>query len=135
MKTLFVSCQDIDATQAQELIQALRNKGFAVEHSPRNPMDGEDERWGSWYDDLLPETVQRANAFVIVVDRGWDSATWMAIEADEATGRLRNQPALPMYYYNPQEINVKAAGMLPYLKELLPNDATEAADYLAQKVR
>lgn len=118
---VFVSSQRVDASFVQALIQHLRYAGFAVDHSPRNPLDGEDSRWNEWYETGLPTAVSAADCFVIVIDYGWDSATWMGIEADLA--RLSN---LPMYFWNPQGIEGIARGMLSYLKTELPADLTLA---------
>jgi hypothetical protein len=53
--------------------------------------------------------------FVAVIDRGWDSSTWMAQEAD-----LASRKGLPLLYWNPDRLVVKASGMVPYLREALP---------------
>jgi len=135
-KTLFVSCQCIDAEPAQIFIEQLRLNGFTVEHSPRNPADGVDERWNDWYERSLAETISRSLAFIIILDRGWDCSTWMAIEADEANGGPDRRPPMPMFFYNPMAIKVskQAIGMHRYLKEELPTDAKTAADLLSRKV-
>jgi hypothetical protein len=131
VKTLFLSCQDIDDSSAQSFIQALKSLGFATEHSPSNPIRGIDKRWNAWYSTELLNTLSKVNAFIVLLDNGWDSSTWMAIEGEAALGLA--QP-LPMYVYNPLEIKVSAKVMLPYLKELLPSDPAQAAEYLADKI-
>jgi hypothetical protein len=125
MRTLFISCQDIDGDQAQRLIQTLMQNGFTIVHSPRNPLRGHDQRWDDWYSRGLPAAISKASAFIIVIDQGWDSSSWMATESDEAL-----RASLPMYVYNPMELRVVAKGMLGCLGEILPTDADRAAAYL-----
>ena len=86
---IFVSSQVVDRWPARDLIAALRQAGVEVEHSPRNPLDGEDPRWKDWYSSTLGAVIDRCDAFVIIVEPGWDSSTWMAIEAE--AGLARNQ--------------------------------------------
>jgi hypothetical protein len=132
MKTIFVSCQDTDDQHASSLIESLKATGFQIEHSPRNPLRGADERWNSWYDVLLPEIIQRADAFIIILDAAWDSSTWMAIESERARQRT---PTLPMFAYNPQEVKVIARGMTAYVKEALPGNVRDAVDYLVERLK
>jgi hypothetical protein len=83
-------------------------------------MDGSDSRWDTWYDVGLPATIERCDIFVIVVDQGWDSSTWMAIEAAAGFVLLADGPAARTFFWNPEAIAVDAAGMTPYLKHELP---------------
>ena len=86
---ILVSSQSVDAAQAASLIAGLRRAHVDANHSPRNPMDGDDPRWRDWYDAGLPAAVGRSDLFVIVIDRGWNSSSWMASEADTASSRGR----------------------------------------------
>src|SRR3954469_18990841 len=106
---VFVSSQGVDRWPARELITALRQASVEVEHSPRNPLDGEDPRWSDWYGSALRGAVDRCDAFVIVVEPGWDSSTWMAVEAEAGLtpGRKTEQNA---FFWNPDGIAVNAAG-------------------------
>jgi len=131
MTNVFISCQDIDAAHAQSLISALEQCHVTVQHSPRNPLHGEDPRWQNWYDRLLPELIAKANAFVIVLDHAWDSSTWMATESEEALSRID----LPMFVFNPLDVKVTSATMLSYLKARLPGDAREAAAHIKKALK
>jgi hypothetical protein len=125
---VFVSSQSVDTAPASLLIDGLRGAGAAVEHSPRNPSDGHDPRWKNWYDKGLQEALKRCASFVAVVDRAWDSSTWMAIEADEAEKHLTST-----YYWNPQGVTIAAAGMKPYLTAELPAALDAAIAVLLQR--
>ena len=93
------------------LIDGLLRAHVEIEHSPRNPLDGDDPRWENWYEVGLPAALARCILFVAVIDRGWDSSSWMAHEAEVATKR-----SLPVLYWNPEGLSVAAPGMLPYLR-------------------
>lgn len=122
MTNVFVSSQRIDSSNAQALIDELREAGFGVDHSPRNPLDGEDVRWSGWYDHGLQQAIDRADAFVIVVDPAWDSSTWMGEESQAAT-----LAGLPMSYWNPEGIAFSDGAMRSYLKQRLPGEPADAA--------
>ena len=125
---IFVSSQSVDSPDSKAFIQELIAAGHAVEHSPSNPMDGKDPRWSTWYAEGLEQAIASAELFVVVVDGGWDSSTWMAEEARTAT-----VAGLPMYFWNPGEITVSAAGMVGYLQRALPRDVTAAARALCSE--
>ena len=91
-------------------------------------MDGDDPRWRDWYTVGLPAAVGRCDLFVIVVDRGWDCSSWMASEADMALKR-----GLPLLYWNPDRIVVKARGMIPYLREEVPSALDDALGLLLER--
>ena len=117
---VFISSQAIDDENAQEFVHAIRAEGIAVEHSPRNPIHGQDPRWTEWYSSGLATTVANCDLFVVVVDKGWDSSTWMGIEMAAWKARWAGQ--LPQaFYWNPQSILV-CDGMSHYLKEELPKE-------------
>jgi hypothetical protein len=130
VKTIFVSSQRIDGPPANQLVAALLATGVTVIGSPSNPLDSHDPRWSNWYEAGLPEAVRRCSAFVIVVDRGWDSSTWMSIEAEEALKCSIGGRPLPMLFWNPMSLEVKARGMTPYLKRRLPNAVSQAVSQL-----
>ena len=129
---VFVSSQRIDEPHTAALIDKLREAGFRVSHSPKNPSDGHDERWTNWYHKGLINDLDETIVFIAAIDMGWDSATWMAIESDEARRRLTGGQIRQMYYYNPLHIAVKAKGMLPYLKEQLPDDLDSVIETLSK---
>ena len=76
----------------------------------------------------LKEILDRRRVVVLVdeLDRGWDSSTWMAEEADTASKR-----GLPLLYWNPDRVVVKA--MVPYLREALPPALDEALAFLLHR--
>jgi hypothetical protein len=106
MSTLFISCEQVDSPHAQALIQKLQQKGIIVSHSPRNPFDGDDERWCDWYDGRGQAEIGKADVFVVVVTAGWDSSTWMSFEATEALKGLQQGCIRQMFHYNPQNIKI-----------------------------
>ena len=107
-----------------------------MNHSPRNPLDGDDRRWADWYQRGLQEAIKESQSFVIIVDRGWDSSTWMGIEADEGLRKARASGGnYVMAYWNPNNIEVKAKGMLGYLKDRLPNKVNEAVEALTRPMQ
>ena len=114
---IFLSTQSIDDQHATQLLTALRAAGHRVDHSPRNPIDGDDDRWPTWYSRGLAETLKASDCFIIIVDRGWDSSSWMATEADDA-----KKLELPLRFWNPQNLDVTAPGMIGYLREQMPDD-------------
>jgi hypothetical protein len=123
MAGVFLSSQAIDRCPARTLIDALRTSGVRVECSPRNPLDGEDSRWTDWYSTGLPNAIRGVDVVVLVLDEGWDSATWMAEEARLAFAFLGAEAVL---FWNPNLVSVRAAGMLPYLKTRLPDEISDA---------
>ena len=125
---VFVSSQSVDAAQASSLIDGLLRAHVEIEHSPRNPLDGDDPRWENWYEVGLPAALARCILFVAVIDRGWDSSSWMAHEAEVATKR-----GLPVLYWNPEGLSVAARGMLPYLREEVPPALNDAIDLLLRR--
>jgi len=65
-------------------------------HSPKNPLDGEDSRWNKWYASGLSTLLARCDRFVVVLDQGWDSSTWIGQEAS-----LAFEQNLETFYWNP----------------------------------
>ena len=130
---VFVSCQSIDRKPANSLVRGLLSAGVEVAHSPCNPLDGSDERWASWYEDGLRKALDGCDAFVIVVDEGWDSSTWMAIEAETAIGLAARFSIKRILFWNPESVVVKANGMLPYLKIPLPLELEDVVREIASK--
>jgi hypothetical protein len=128
---IFVSSQAVDEAPASTLIAGLRSAGVVVEHSPSNPEHRDDGRWSDWYGKGLPNTLVRCSIFIAVVDRGWDSSTWMAIEADLA-GKKLGAGRIRSVFWNPEARVVTAKGMLPYLEEELPRDLSRAISWLRE---
>lgn len=128
---IFVSSQAVDEPPASDLIAGLRSASLVVEHSPSNPAHGDDGRWSDWYAKGLAETLARCSIFVAVIDLGWDSSTWMAIEADLAVQKL-GAGRIRSVFWNPEARVVVAGGVLPYLKEELPQELAQAVSVLRQ---
>lgn len=129
---IFVSSQNIDEPHTITLIKELRAFGFQVNHSPRNPSYGYDFRWVNWYEKGLQDSLAATNVFIISVDAGWDSSTWMTIEVDLALKLLGNGNIEQLYYYNPLHIRVKAKGALPYLNKQLPDSLNDTIGLLSK---
>ena len=134
MPHVFVSACRIDEAHAAALIERLRAESFSVSHSPRNPSDGEDVRWRNWYESGCRVELERADVFISVIGPAWDCSTWMAHECEEAlrleeAGRIRG-----MYFWNPWRVEVKAAGMMAYLRERLPDNLGELIRSLKETV-
>jgi hypothetical protein len=137
MKTMrcFVSSCAIDQHPARELVRAIREVAIVVEHSPVPPDSGGDSRWKNWYQSGCSETIAKCDALVIVVDRAWDSSTWMAHESWCAMQDPK-RPKTPMcFYWDPGDVRPKAPGMIQYLKERLPSDPVLAARLLESRMR
>ncbi|HSJ01703.1 MAG: hypothetical protein ACAI34_19545 [Verrucomicrobium sp.] len=125
---VFVSSQAVDRLPAALLIQCLREHGIEVEHSPSNPAHNHDPRWRNWYGVGLSEAISRCDLVVVVVDFGWSSSTWMAIEADAALFGTDIAPPSPMVYWDPDGIKVDSIGMICYLRSEIPRDLAAAVD-------
>jgi hypothetical protein len=123
MQRIFVSSQSVDQSPAKKLIEELRTAGMFIEHSPRNPADGEDTRWPSWYDSGLEQVIESSELAVLVIDRGWACSCWMGEEARIAFKKLGPNRVL---FWNPEQIEVSARGMQPYLVLRLPDDLSVA---------
>jgi hypothetical protein len=121
---VFISSQAVDRPPASVLISGLQAKGWAVSHSPSNPLDAEDPRWADWYERGLAQALANVEVFIAVIDDAWDSSTWMAVEADLARRAGTHTPR--RYSWNPSAVRVRAGGMRQYLDERLPR-AMEAA--------
>ncbi len=132
MTQIFVSSCRIDESRTAALIERLRNESFSVLHSPRNPLDGEDARWHDWYERGCKADLDRASIFIAVISSGWDCSTWMAHECDEALKRVGSGKIRRMYFWNPEQMEVKAAGMIPYLKECLPDELDQLISTLRE---
>jgi TIR domain len=131
---VFVSSQAVDRDPARQLIGRLQSVGVRVEHSPSNPLDREDARWPDWYQEGLRAALGRCRLFVIVVDAGWDSSTWMAQEAHAALESDRMIRHLEGFFWNPTGAVVRAAGMVRYLKVELPVEIEDAVGILKTQV-
>ena len=132
---VFISSPEATGSRAGELISALRSVGVHVEHSPDpSGSSAVDPRWRGWYpvsaagpgsdsESGIARALDASDACVIVLNSWWDSSTWMAIEADEALARLGDGKLL---YWNPDAVEVRSAGMLPYLRTALPTGLSDA---------
>jgi hypothetical protein len=127
---MFVSTQAISRSPAHDLVEALRAAGVQVAHSPRNPADGPDDAWTTWYALGLREALRGAGIAVLVVDEAWSSSTWMAQESDAAFSELGPDRVA---FWNPTRTAVTALGMLRYLKARLPDGLTDAVALLSRR--
>ena len=126
MEDVFISCERVDLPHAVALINRLRQQGLSVSHSPRNPLDGNDERWLNWYDGGGQSEIGNSHIFVVVVTPGWDCATWMAFEAEEARKGLRQGYIRRMMHYNPAHIEIRyPENKQQWLGERLPDNLEE----------
>jgi len=112
------------------LVDKLLAEGFEVLHSPRK-----DQRvnWGDWYHRDSLNALDQTDIFIIAVTENWQFSTWMRHEAWEAEKRLRAGRIRKMLSYNPENIEVMAKGMLPFLTERLPDALEAVAAALRQK--
>jgi len=117
---IFISSQNIDGPEAAPFIENLQRNGFIVETSPRSPHYGYDLKWKDWYGKGLAAALDRSDVFIFVVDRGWDSSTWMWQEAGSAFLRKKSGKLRAYYCYNPTSITAFALGMYRYLSEAEP---------------
>src|SRR5947209_16595726 len=134
MKRVFVSSCRIDAPNAAAFISRLRSEDFFVMHSPRNPSDGKDERWRTWYDKGCREEMEQVEIFITVISYAWDCSTWMASEGHEALKLMAAGKLRKMYFYDPEHIEVKAKSMVLYMKEPLPDNLDEVIRVLKEEV-
>lgn len=130
---IFVSSQAVDRWPARELLNRLRAAGVPVEHSPSNPTDRKDPRWAGWYESGLREALERCALFVVVVDKGWDSSTWMGEEAHAALCPAAGRKPLRAFFWNPSSGTTIAQGMAGYLGRELPVDVEDATRILAEE--
>jgi len=114
---IFVSSQDVDGGPCSALINTLRSEGWVVDHSPRNPIRGQDPRWSSWYDSGLAAALAGADIFIIVLDHAWDSSSWMA---EEAHFGIERGMAKTAFYWNPSPIVLRTTRH--YLRTELPGN-------------
>ena len=112
---------------ALELINSLSENNITHKHSPLNPASGTDPLWKNWYSSELENQLKQCNTFIIVVDQGWESSTWMATEAE--TAKLLN---LSFAYWNPLNITKISLGMQSYLKNQLPINLSDATVKIAE---
>jgi len=94
---VFVSSENTRDHRVARIIDELRKApGIEVDHSPLNPLVGNDPRWQGWYGRECSEAIAAADCFLAIETRGYDSSTWMAHEFDVAWTlcRERGQPLL-----------------------------------------
>lgn len=124
MIRVFVSFYPGNSAHGPALVAALRGAGCEVAHSP------DADAMGDWYASGLPAALDRSDVFACVISQAWDSSTWMAIEADEAMRRFEAGRIAGCFCYNPEGRRVIAAGMIPYLRHLLPTDLSKAVELI-----
>jgi hypothetical protein len=127
---IFVSSENVDRPPANALIARLRQEGWYVDHSPRNPAEGQDSRWPNWYREGLPAALDQTDIFIIALNHVWDSSSWMAEEAFCAMAQPNRQPVPHVFYWNPSGVEVTVQGVKPYLRERLPNALEAVVDRL-----
>jgi hypothetical protein len=127
---IFVSSQAVDGPPAVHLIEALRAGGLEVVHSPRNPADGSDGAWPTWYARGLREAVAGADVAVLVVDQVWESSTWMGEESQVALAELGPDRVA---FWNPARVAVTSPAMRAYLKARLPDTLTDSVALLSKR--
>jgi len=130
MTRVFVSSCTIDSGHPSALVNKLLAEGFEVLHSPRIDQG---VNWGDWYNRDLLNALDRTDIFIIAVTESWQFSTWMQHEALEAQKRLQAGRIQRMFFYNPVNVEVTGEGMLPFLKERLPDDLEELALYLGRE--
>jgi len=104
-----------------------------VEHSPIDSPEFYDPRWPSWYAEGLQSTLRRCQLFVIVLEKYWDSSTWMAEEANFAMTMPQVVQPLPSFFWNPTKTPMTAHGMRGYLKTELPVGIYDAVKVLLNR--
>jgi hypothetical protein len=111
MPKVFVSWYDgQNHSLANEFFSLLKKHGFDVEHSPHSPHSGiDDKRWNNWYEEGLPNAINRAEIFVAVITPSCDGSTWMTIEYDVAYKNFLKtaKPALYFIRFDSDERQVK----------------------------
>ena len=132
---VFVSSQAVDRHPASELIAELQKRGVQLERSPSNPLHAKDPRWEDWLEGGLAAALRRCGVFVVVVDAGWDSSSWMGEEAHLALEARGSIMPLRGFFWNPEGMRMTAAGMVRHLREELPIDSEKAAAVLVSVAR
>lgn len=123
----FVSSTTVLRPPASELIAALRAAGHQVDHSPRGP---DDPRWPDWYQSGSQLAIAACETFIIVLDRAWDSSTWMAHEADLGTARVAGRLARWCTVFDPDGLRLAARAVPHYEGLELPADLNQAVAML-----
>lgn len=124
---VFVSSENIDSQFVKSLIKELRYHNFEVSHSPR---DNNDTHWGNWYERGLEEELKQTQIFIAVITKSWQWSTWMSHEINEACKLLKEEKIENVYFWNPENIEVEAVGMIGYLKNELPIDLDKVLEVL-----
>jgi hypothetical protein len=124
---VFISSPNVDQPPASLLIEGLRSARAEVDHSPRGPLD---PRWGDWYDVGCQQAIERCDTFVMVVDRVWDSSTWMAHEASVGRNWPPARPLRWRVHWNPERVEIKSEEMAFHLVCELPVNLAHAVALL-----
>jgi hypothetical protein len=94
---VFVSTENTRDPRIARIIDQLRKSpAIEVDHSPLNPLVGDDPRWRGWDGRECSKAIAAADCFLAIETRGYDSSTWMAHEFDVAwkLHRERGRPLL-----------------------------------------
>lgn len=83
LMNIFISSDEISSKLAQSLLIKLREEKFNIFHSPIAPKDGNDLRWQDWYKKGLKVELSKAEKFIAIITKYWDSSSWMATENNE----------------------------------------------------
>lgn len=124
---VFVSSEDIDSRFVKSMIEELRCHSFVVSHSPRK---NNDTHWGNWYEQGLDEELKQVEIFIAVITKSWELSTWMAHEINAAYQLLNDGKIKKVFFWNPENIEVKSLGMIDYLKNELPEDRHKVLEVL-----
>lgn len=131
-KSIFISCERVDDDYPSKLIAYLKAKGYTVRHSPKNPVDGKDDKWENWYSFGLNDCLENSNYFIIIVTDSWDSSSWMGQEA--ASGKLLyNNKVISKYMYIDLRSNINIPlGMATFLENKIPKEFVAVCEAICQ---
>ena len=95
---VFVSTENTKDPRVARIIDGLRKfPAIEVEHSPLNPLVGDDPRWQGRDDRECRGAIAAADCFLAIETRGYDCSTWMAHEFDVAW-KLRRERGRPLLF-------------------------------------
>lgn len=95
---VFVSTENTKDPRVERIIDELRKSpGIEVEHSPLNPLAGDDPRWQGWDGRESGKAIAAADCFLAIETRGYDSSTWIAQEFDVAW-KLHHERGRPLLF-------------------------------------
>ncbi|MCU0238595.1 MAG: toll/interleukin-1 receptor domain-containing protein [Pyrinomonadaceae bacterium] len=121
---IFISSENIDSQLTQSLLSRLKEEKIEVFHSPKKPN-------GDWYNIGFNKKIEKVGLFIAVISKYWDSSTWMQHEIHYASLFLKSNK---LYFWNPENNQVKALGMIGYLKNELPLNLDELVQVLKSEL-